>query len=510
MNHKNNFSQNNTTHNKSNWQGYKKNIKLNYSLPRVAVFKINKILSLPAATNYFHTSSILKSTSSSSSSVATTAAATTATTNVNVSNYNIVEQLRERSERIERERLIEIQKIQYKDKYGTDVDSELEDNMSTFGECFPWFLDSDGKIIDYNKSMKLFDAIKIVSKFLETRLGMDNTKISEVKISEILKPFENGADVTVLDLFKHIQQIYEKDENFFKNTNDLNVKVPEGSQENFSKDSLAKLPLGLLPLLGEMTLNELLLKVKDLKWEAVGRANNNLKITVNTVPLAVNLIGFNLILKSYMKYVHNRPYQNDISMQRRNLEQSLRRRNLALFVFLGAPLILFSSFARGISIPMKNMGSIEVLSGNTISGEETDSLRQMKTSDLFLILSNLNKKIPDIVKLIFKLFLVILIVLKLFGVNFIDLFFNLNYLRIYFYVSVSLVIIYQLLNLYLISLFSRKKIKIFEFLPEFFINWLKEFEFMVKSQDSLKAFKQMCYIELFIYVSLLIILLIFF
>lgn len=491
---KNNLSHKNFTHNKFN---KKLNLQMNNTLlaKQVCVFNSNNFFSLSVGKNYIHTGSILKSSR-----------VTNEATNVNVPNTdNILEQLKERSVRIERERLTELLKIQYKDKYGTDATSESEVNMSSYGESFPWFVDSEGKVFDYNKSIKLFDGIKIVSRYLETRFGMENSTISEVKINEILKPFENGADVTVLDLFEHIQKIYAKDEDFFKNLKDQMIQDPEGSREsqnssnlleNFRKDfSNANKPLGEQ---GEITLNEIIVKLKDLKWEAI---HNNMKVTVNPVPTAINLIGYNLLLRSYMKYVHNRPFENNLSIDESKYQKGIRRRNLAAFVLVGAPLILFG--LKTFAIPLKDFGSIEVLTGKSNSSESF-ATSKVSTSGLFLILSKLNDRVPDLVKLIFKLFLFILIVLKLFGLNLIDIFMNVNYLRIYSYLSVSVVIMYQLLNLYLLYLFSKKNIKIFEFLPEFLINWLKEFEYMSKTQDRIKAYKNMCYIELFLYICILI------
>ena len=86
------------------------------------------------------------------------------------------------------------------------------------------------------------------------------------------------------------------------------------------------------------------------------------------------------------------------------------------------------------------------------------------------------KKIPNWLKLIFSLLLVIILVLKLLGLSSLDVLNNPYYIKIFSYISCSLAIFYELLNLYLLHKFTNKNIKISEVLPEFIINWLQEFE----------------------------------
>lgn len=45
--------------------------------------------------------------------------------------------------------------------------SEL--GLSDNAKSFPWMLDEDGKLIDYNKSVKLFDGVKLISQYLEKK-----------------------------------------------------------------------------------------------------------------------------------------------------------------------------------------------------------------------------------------------------------------------------------------------------------------------------------------------------
>lgn len=92
-------------------------------------------------------------------------------------------------------------------------------------------------------------------------------------------------------------------------------------------------------------------------------------------------------------------------------------------------------------------------------------------SSLFLLLGNINKKIPNWVKLIFKLLFLSILVLKLLGFSSIlDIFYNLYNLKIYIYITCLLAILYQILNIYLLYIFTNKNTKISEVLPEFIIN----------------------------------------
>jgi hypothetical protein len=62
------------------------------------------------------------------------------------------------------------------------------------------------------------------------------------------------------------------------------------------------------------------------------------RLTIHGVPVAVNAIGYGLLIKSYMKYVHNRPMYAGINNHQIAAEMAIRNRQLAIFCVLGAPL----------------------------------------------------------------------------------------------------------------------------------------------------------------------------
>jgi len=99
------------------------------------------------------------------------------------------------------ERLSNLERIKYENKVeGSDI-KEIYGSTSSYGEGFPWLIDEDGKVIDFNKSISLFNGVKLISRYLETRHGINKENLSDVKFTELLEPFKNNANVTVLELF---------------------------------------------------------------------------------------------------------------------------------------------------------------------------------------------------------------------------------------------------------------------------------------------------------------------
>ena len=84
-------------------------------------------------------------------------------------------------------RISDLQLVPY-----TNVSKESQESdisLSSYTEAFPWLLDENGKALDYNKRVGLFDGIKVMSNYINTRYNVNPNLISESKLSEILKPF---------------------------------------------------------------------------------------------------------------------------------------------------------------------------------------------------------------------------------------------------------------------------------------------------------------------------------
>lgn len=124
------------------------------------------------------------------------------------------------------------------------------------------------------------------------------------------------------------------------------------------------------------------------------------------------------------------------------------------------------------------------------------------------MLNKILKRIPSWLKVAFNLIILTIVVLKLLGFsNLFEFFRNEYYLKRYLQVSCCLVIIYQLFNIALLYIFIKKKPKpkIPEYLPEFIINFVKEFKEMSKFPKSFfKEFKTTAYIEIALYLTILI------
>jgi hypothetical protein len=77
------------------------------------------------------------------------------------------------------------------------------------------------------------------------------------------------------------------------------------------------------------------------------------------------------------------------------------------------------------------------------------------------------------------------------------------YIRVAYFTIFSLIICYDLLNIYLLHKFSNQSIKILEIWPEFLIKWLKDIETMSKTKPGRKAFKTSFYIDISVYLILM-------
>lgn len=381
------------------------------------------------------------------------------------------------------------------------LDSMSDCSISDMATVFPWFLDENGKIIDFNKSIKLFNGIKIISIYLEKKLGMDTTLIPEGKLSELIEPFLKDEKISVLELLNHIRKKINSDKDFLNSLSEnLNSYSSTVSENVVDPNSNINSPKAL----SDYTLGETYSYIKNLNWKFM---LNNTEITLNTIPMAVNLFSYGLVMRCYMKLVYNRPYPVGISAVERMKLNAIRERKLAIFAFLGAPVVIV--ILRNSAISFKDLSTINLPFGSSTESElltENKNTKSINSSISFLFLNNIYKKIPNWLKLFFKLILLSVLVLKLLGINsFVGFFNNLFYIKLFCYFSCSLAILYQILNIYLIYKFSKPETKISEIFPEFIIKWLKEFEVLGKKKETLKYFKDTCYREIIVYIFIILI-----
>ena len=99
----------------------------------------------------------------------------------------------------------------------------------------------------------------------------------------------------------------------------------------------------------------------------------------------------------------------------------------------------------------------------------------------------------------------ILLIIKFLGFNYIDIFISTYYLKFIIYIIGISAINFQILNLYLLNKFSSKEVTIPSILPDFIINWLNEFKMICESKESINEFKKLYYIEILVYIIILVI-----
>jgi hypothetical protein len=103
------------------------------------------------------------------------------------------------------EKVNDLQLVKYNDKVDTD---ELKDlDLSSFKDAFPWFIENDGQLIDFNKPIRLFDIVKLISNYLEKRYNVDKNFLSDVTISKLIEPLKDKGEMTIKDLFYLITTI---------------------------------------------------------------------------------------------------------------------------------------------------------------------------------------------------------------------------------------------------------------------------------------------------------------
>jgi hypothetical protein len=110
--------------------------------------------------------------------------------------------------------------------------------------------------------------------------------------------------------------------------------------------------------------------------------------------VVANAVGYGLLIKSYMKYVHNRPMDKYVTPKNIEAQKLLRNRQLGLFCILGAPITML--ILRSTAIPIKemfNLTSLTIGGGSQLANNDSNSNSNSINSILFL--SYLNKKIPS-------------------------------------------------------------------------------------------------------------------
>jgi len=278
-------------------------------------------------------------------------------------------------------------------------------------------LDSEGKRIDFKGSIKLFDGVKLVSRYLETSYNMDKETISKLKLSELLKPFEEGKDISVLEFYNHIDYLYKNDPNIkqmFKDAYDkasnitgkgLANKQSEATENKNLLENATNTDSKPLGEFGEQSINQILSKFKEFKLR---EPISNLHITANPVPLLTGVVSYGLLVNSFMKHVHNRPFKENLSQTELTLQHLQRRRLAYCFILIVAPGMVLGGHYLGSKY--SNMFTIELFQGSnlgtkpeidTANSKGLDGGSTIITSGLFgVIIKKIKQKVSEPLKLI--------------------------------------------------------------------------------------------------------------
>jgi hypothetical protein len=422
----------------------------------------------------------------------------------------------------EREENLEIIRREMDRLSNTEMVLYKGDNMTRYIEALPWSGWAARKKIGLLDTINMQDSVKFVYSYLEIVLRLNPANLPVDKLRVILEIFKNKEYITVLELFKHVNSLFVQDkvgcvkkaasiqEVLFEINPCLYTtakvsffKKAASVQEGFSdvKPGLSTIANKYRPLgeFGDITLNQIVERIQKYDWNII---INNSKVTTHAITTLIDLFSYGLFGKTYMKFIHNRAY--DSKLKGLALQKQIAQRNRALMIFsiAGAPLTL--ALLRFSALGIKDFVDFSVL-GYSIEDDKKNNVNESKMA-IFLVLTKLCSKIPDWLKIVFKGLFLSLLGLKLLGICFTGSS-SLNYLLLLkiTYILAFLAIVFQILNLFLTHLFSIKKRKIPVVFPAFFINWLKEFEIISSSKVSIREFKKTCYIEILLYLGIIVV-----
>lgn len=418
-------------------------------------------------------------------------------------------------------------------------EADLTSNTN-FSESFDYLME-DGQFLNFNETVGIQRSVQLIANYLEKKYGLDEKLIDRLQIKQFVDNLSENKDPKIIDLFNEVRNSYNLNPKIFSifhregkienSTLSSDEKATLASSDS-SIDSSTEAPVGffkstgLLGKIGERSVNYLF----DSMLEGLVNINatkiiDGVKATGDVFPLLTYIVGFSLYVRTYMKHIYNRPLPVSYptwSSHQKWVYHLHKNRNLAIFCTLGIPLMMLIrkdslkdsvSATATVSNPSSN-AQFQITSsseGVKFFGSLMDNNPNITKSSLFLIFTQRlrhKNKIPSWLKLAFNLLIIILLIIKLSGFNFIDFSINTMHLKYLVYILCSVSIAYQLLNLFLLFKYgvARDNQKVIpNILPDFFISWLNEFNSMGKTPDSFNAFKNLFYTEILVYIIIIIV-----
>jgi hypothetical protein len=122
-------------------------------------------------------------------------------------------------------------------------------------------LDDEGRPIDHSQPIRMFDGVKIISRYIEARYDINPDLISETKLTEILEIFEkNGGTITVEELYEYINILHKKDKKFYSEKFTTETDNLSKNLNSITEDYNTSKPFGQY---GEVTLNQIGVTLKE-------------------------------------------------------------------------------------------------------------------------------------------------------------------------------------------------------------------------------------------------------
>lgn len=339
-------------------------------------------------------------------------------------------------------------------------------------------------------------------------------------------------------IFKIVKSIHDKleqcsksgniDENCVKNANlsEIINKViseskinPQESESDPKIDKIGEVVSGTLEKegwikkIGDITLNDIYQKSKNLD------SLLQLKLTPNYINYALNLVSYGILLRSYNKFVHNRPIPSNLSVEEYRLIKTTRTVTRFWFAGLVAPILLVSlNKFRERSELLK----IEI---KPVNDNDNDNQNTSLNNSLFLLflkkLKNNNNSgsfnliwIFSIITVLFILLIIMLWYLDIFNVfNFISelkkyKIIIMDYLKIVTLIIIIIPIIINSIMLYLLTRNNNYYTKILEqdkFLSAFGVNFINSLRNIINKNELKNYYISSCRSELLIYLFIIII-----
>jgi hypothetical protein len=374
-----------------------------------------------------------------------------------------------------------------------------------------------------NEEVGLFHSISIVSSYISRLNHVNPNLFPNQTLTGVFNLFINNETVQVSRLMNHLDVLFRDRaifterlvsshnsiffqtriiySSFFRFANSspstsvnstastsVNIRATLGvdaaaiPRVNPSRVSISR-PLGSF---GDITLNELITLIYNLEWTLPTG-----DIIVNPLPLLGATIGYGLVMRVYVRTIHNLPYPTATHNWQFMNEYLFRRRQLMLFAIGGAPIAVI--LLRLVTIRFRDVIRIELPipspegntppspNGNTPPFPDGNPPNSNGTgSSLVLFFSTLSRKnfnkpnslgiknkLPNWFKIIVILF--IIISLKMWGLKILLFLFTKKFWTIYFAVILSLIFLDLFSELILLHLFRTRKISLkkLNFLPKF-------------------------------------------